>query len=83
MRDYIYDCPKCGCGDETKIIYTQSHIKDEKDPEYYTYARIGRLTCKKCGFFIQTIEDTISKDLIDCTVIKWNKLYNMLKRERA
>lgn len=80
MRDYIFDCPRCGCNDPNKIIYQQKHLKDKTDPEYKDkYARICRLTCKKCGFFVQNIDNDIWNKA-DNVIIKWNNLYDMLRK---
>ena len=82
MREYIYECPRCGCDDPNKINFSQEHLKDKTDPEYDNkYIRVCRLTCKKCGFFVQNIDDDIWYN-IDHVVIKWNILYDILERER-
>ena len=82
MRGYILDCPRCGCDCPTKIIYTQKHLKDKTDPEYENkYTRVCRLTCKKCGFFVQNIENDIWYGA-DNVIIKWNKLYHDLEEVR-
>lgn len=82
MREYIYDCPRCGCNDPNKIIFSKERLKDKTDPEYENkYTRVCRLTCKKCGFFVQNIDADIWHN-VDNVVIKWNNLYNILEREK-
>ena len=82
MREYIFDCPRCGCDDPNKITFSQKHLKDKTDPEYENkYTRVCRLTCKKCGFVVQNIDHDIWHNT-DKVIRKWNNLCDVLEREK-
>lgn len=81
ISDYLAPCPRCGCKDGNKVTYSQKHYKDKTDPICINeYIRIGRLTCKKCGYFVQIMNDNIG-NWVEDTILKWNVLYDMTRRK--
>ena len=81
ISDFLAPCPRCGCKDKNKVTYSQKPYKDKTDPICTNdLVRIGRLTCKECGYFVQIINDNIGYWVED-TILKWNVLYNMIRRK--
>lgn len=82
ISDFLAPCPRCGCKDKNKVTYSQKHYRDKTDPICTNdFVRIGRLTCKECGYFVQIINDNIGYWVED-TILKWNVLYDMTRRKK-
>ena len=81
VSDFLVPCPRCGCKDKKKVMYSQKLYRDKTDPICTNnYVRIGRLTCKEYGYCVQIINDNIGYWVED-TILKWNNLYSTIRRK--